>query len=116
MTAEIAPPESGKLKAVAKRHVIFEPSDIIAFQLVRDGALPSYDAAAGRKAERVPFRYPASVYLDQFMRESYALASAKRAEQRGLLEEVRELEERKRNLLRFNVRLGSLFGVCDLER
>ena len=116
LAAEFAPPErAGKLKSKggSKRHVIFEPSDIVAFQLVRDGgAPPPYDAAvgagAGRRTERATFRYPASVYLDQFMRESYALASAKRAEQRGLLEEVRELEERKRNLLRFNVRLVSL--------
>ena len=116
LAAEFAPPESGKLKAVAKRHVIFEPSDIIAFQLVRDGALPSYDAAAaGRKAERVPFRYPASVFLDQFMRESYDLANVKRAEQRVLWEEVKELEGRKKQLLHFNVRPRvsvSSLGLC----
>ncbi|KAI1792356.1 hypothetical protein LXA43DRAFT_1060642 [Ganoderma leucocontextum] len=102
LAAEFAPPESGKLKAVAKRRVIFEPSDIIAFQLVRDGALPSYDAAGGRKAERMPFRYPGSVYLDQFMRESYDLAKVKRVEQRVLWEEVKELEARKKGLLHYN--------------
>ena len=108
LAAEFAPPDrAGKLKSKggAKRHVIFEPSDIVAFQLVRDGALPSYDAAAaGRKAERVPFRYPASVFLDQFMRESYDLANVKRVEQRVLWEEVKELEGRKKQLLHFNVR------------
>ncbi|TBU42983.1 hypothetical protein BD309DRAFT_922591 [Dichomitus squalens] len=102
LAAEFAPPVTGKLKGVAKRHVIFEPSDIVAFQLVRDSAPPTYDAALGRRTERATFKYSSSIYLDQFMRESYELASAKRAEQRGLLEEVRELEERKRNLLRYN--------------
>ena len=112
LAAEFAPPETGKLKAIAKRHVIFEPSDVIAFQLVRDGAPPSYDAhaAAGRKAERVPFRYPASVFLDQFMRESYELANVKRVEQRVLWEEVKELERRKKGLLHHNVRF-CLFRV-----
>ncbi len=109
LASEFAPPETGKLKAVAKRHVIFEPSDVIAFQLMRDGTLPSYDAAVGRKAERVPFRYPASVFLDQFMRESYDLANVKRAEQRVLWEEVKELEARKKQLLHYNVRFPSFF-------
>ena len=43
LATEFAPPErAGKLKSKggAKRHVIFEPSDIVAFQLVRDGGAP----------------------------------------------------------------------------
>ncbi len=103
LAAELAPPDTLKLKTAARRHVIFEPSEIIAFQLLRDALPPSYDAAVGRKSERAVFKYPKSVYLDQFMRESYELASAKRAEQRTLLAEVTELETRRKNLLHHNV-------------
>ncbi|KAI0767227.1 hypothetical protein C8Q74DRAFT_941235 [Fomes fomentarius] len=102
LAAELAPPDTLKLKTAARRHVIFEPSEIIAFQLLRDALPPSYDAAVGRKSERAVFKYPKSVYLDQFMRESYELASAKRAEQRTLLAEVTELETRRKNLLHHN--------------
>ena len=103
LAAELAPPENPKLKAIAKRHVIFQPSEVIAFLLLRDSAPPSYDAAVGRKTERSIFKYPKSVYLDQFMRDSYELANQKRTEQRGLLAEVTELETRKKNLLHFEV-------------
>ena len=109
LAAELAPPESLKMKAVARRHVIFEPSETIAFQLLRDSASPSYDAAVGRKTERAIFKYPKSAYLDQFMRETYELASAKRAEQGKLLAEVTELETRGKNLLHPNV------SVCVLS-
>ncbi|KAH9937803.1 uncharacterized protein BXZ73DRAFT_100018 [Epithele typhae] len=97
LATELAPPGSSR-----PRQVIYAPADVLAFQLHRDAAPPTYDAAIGRRTEREPFRYPKSVYLDQFMRESYALANEKREEQKRLLEEVKALEERKKNLLRFN--------------
>ncbi|KAH9847035.1 hypothetical protein C2E23DRAFT_850401 [Lenzites betulinus] len=86
----------------ARRQVIFEPSDVIAFQLARDAAPPSYDTTIGRKSERATFKYPMSVYLDQFMKESFELADEKRTAQRTLLQEVKELEAKKKTLLHFN--------------
>ncbi|KAI0329993.1 hypothetical protein GY45DRAFT_1412263 [Cubamyces sp. BRFM 1775] len=86
----------------AKRQVIMEPSEVISFQLLRDAAPPPYDAAVGRRSERATFRYPKSVYLDQFMKDSYHIADEKRAEQRRLLQEVKDLETKKKQLLHFN--------------
>ena len=92
------------------RQVIFEPSEVIAFQLNRSAQPPSYDASMGWRTERETFKYPKSIYLDQFMRESYELANVKRVEQRVLWEEVKELERRKKGLLHHNVRF-CLFRV-----
>ncbi len=104
LSAEFAPPDTLKNKATAKRHVIVEPSEVIAFELIRDATPPSYDAVLGRKSERSLFKYPKSLYLDQFMQESFELANEKRMAQRGLLDGIKELEARKKNLLNFNVR------------
>ena len=100
LAAELTPTYSDRM-----RQVIYEPSEVIAFQLHRGAQLPSYDTTVGRRTERETFKYPKSVYLDQFMRESYDLANAKRQEQKKLLAEVKMLEERKKDLLHFNVRL-----------
>ena len=100
LAAELTPMFSDKME-----QVIYEPSEVIAFQLSRGSQPPSYDASVGRRTERETFKYPKSVYLDQFMRESYDLANAKRQEQKKLLAEVKMLEERKKDLLHFNVRL-----------
>ncbi|RDX44562.1 hypothetical protein OH76DRAFT_1466134 [Lentinus brumalis] len=102
LSAEFAPPDTLKNKATAKRHVIVEPSEVIAFELIRDATPPSYDAVLGRKSERSLFKYPKSLYLDQFMQESFELANEKRMAQRGLLDGIKELEARKKNLLNFN--------------
>ncbi|KAI0822357.1 hypothetical protein BC628DRAFT_1409306 [Trametes gibbosa] len=67
----------------ARRQVLFEPSDVIAFQLAR--------------RRRATFRI-----LDQFMKESFELADEKRAAQRTLLQEAKELEAKKKSLLHFN--------------
>ncbi|KAI0768258.1 hypothetical protein BD413DRAFT_696035 [Trametes elegans] len=100
LAAELAPDPAPA--ATARRQVIFAPSDVVAFQLLRDAAPPAYDVALGRKPERALFRYPQSVFLDQFMKDSFELANEKRAEQRRLLQKVKELEARKKNLLHFN--------------
>ncbi|KAI0634033.1 hypothetical protein C8Q77DRAFT_1109415 [Trametes polyzona] len=88
--------------ANARRQVIFEPSEVLAFQLIRDAAPPPYDAVIGRRPERATFKYPKSVFLDQFMRDTYELANEKRAAQRKLFLDVKELEAKKKNLLHFN--------------
>lgn len=97
----------------SKQQVIFDPSGVVAFQLLRDGAPPSYSASqgSGGRAERRTFGYPKHVYLDQFLKENLALANEKRARQRGLLAEVEQLALKKNGLMRFNVR-SSLSPVC----
>ena len=51
-----------------------EPSEVIAFQLYRGAEqLPSHDTPMGRRTERETFKYSKSIYLDQFMHESYDL-------------------------------------------
>ncbi|KAI0962288.1 hypothetical protein AcV7_001167 [Taiwanofungus camphoratus] len=90
----------------SKQQVIFDPSGVVAFQLLRDGAPPSYSASqgSGGRAERRTFGYPKHVYLDQFLKENLALANEKRARQRGLLAEVEQLALKKNGLMRFNDR------------
>ncbi|KAL1939454.1 hypothetical protein VTO73DRAFT_10010 [Trametes versicolor] len=99
LAAELAPDISKFPNS--KRQVIFEAPDVISFHLVRDAIPPAYDAAVGRRAERATFKYPKSVYLDQFMKESFELANEKRATQRELLQDAKELETKKKNLLHF---------------
>ncbi|KAI0672474.1 hypothetical protein C8Q78DRAFT_1077991 [Trametes maxima] len=100
LTAELIPDPAKK--PVTSRQVIFDASESISFQLVRNAAPPSYDAAVGRRSERATFKFPLSIYLDQFMKESYELADQKRAAQRVLLQKVTELEAKKKALLYFD--------------
>ncbi|KAI8972449.1 hypothetical protein BD414DRAFT_560365 [Trametes punicea] len=100
LAAELAPDPSKSPSP--KRQVIIEPSDVITFQLLRDVAPPPYDAAVGRRTERAIFKYPKSVFLDQFMKDSFELANEKRTARRKLLQEVKELEARKKSLLHHN--------------
>ena len=106
LAADLAPDLTKSLST--KRQVIIEPSEVISFQLLRDAAPPPYDAAVGRRSERATFKYPKSVYLDQFMKESYHIADEKRAEQRRLLQEVKDMETKKKQLLHHNVGLSYL--------
>lgn len=101
LAAELAPDISKSPNS--KRQVIFEAPDVISFHLVRDAVPPAYDAAVGRRAERATFKYPKSVYLDQFMKESFELANERRSTQRELLQDAKELETKKKNLLHFKV-------------
>ncbi|KAI9068656.1 hypothetical protein FKP32DRAFT_1561274 [Trametes sanguinea] len=100
LAVELAPdPAQAPL---ARRQVILEPSEVIAFQLLHDVTPPSYDAAVGRRTERALFKYPKSVYLDQFMKESFELANEKRTAQRKILQDIKELDAKKKNLLYYN--------------
>lgn len=92
-----------------KKQVIFEASDVVAFQLVRENALPSYTSATSAasassgKNERQTFKYPRSMYLDQFLKENFVMANARRTKQRELGVEVEKLVEKKKTLVRFKV-------------
>ncbi|KAA1474450.1 hypothetical protein DENSPDRAFT_841038 [Dentipellis sp. KUC8613] len=84
----------------SKQQVIFEPSDVVSFQLVRHEVLPSY--SGGQSPPKQRFKYPKHIYLDQFMKENVGLANAKRAKQREIEEEIRSLTLRKNALTHAN--------------
>ena len=88
-----------------KQHVIFEPSEVVAFQLVREHMLPTYDAAAGAKGrtERTTFRYPPHVYLDQFLAKNLARGNELREKQRNMNTEIEQLTARRLALTRHKV-------------
>ncbi|KAK7683627.1 hypothetical protein QCA50_013465 [Cerrena zonata] len=77
----------------SRQQVIFEPSDVVAFQLLRDTVVPG-----GLRNERRTFSFPTSVYLDQFLQENSKLANDKRNLQRELYAKVDQLKERKGQL------------------
>ncbi|KZT08631.1 uncharacterized protein LAESUDRAFT_811244 [Laetiporus sulphureus 93-53] len=89
-----------------KQQVIFEPSEVVAFQILRDIDPPSYEASlgAGPRPERTTFVYPKHVYLDQFMKNNYPIAIEKRRKQRELLAEVEQLLAKRASLTRHNNR------------
>ena len=84
-----------------KQQVIFDPSDVVAFQLVRHEALPSYSGGVPPPRER--FRYPKQLYLDRFMKERSELAEARRTQQQEIHEEIQRLVSRKAALTHYNV-------------
>ncbi|KAL6307660.1 hypothetical protein BKA93DRAFT_726897 [Sparassis latifolia] len=94
----------------AKQQVIFEASDVVAFQLIRDNlAPPAYSSIikgpSGTKvAEKQTFKYPVSVYLDQFLKDNMVPANQKRARRHDLNAEVESLLSKKDSLLRFKDR------------
>lgn len=89
--------------------VISAASDVIAFHIVRPDILPPYSQStsagtdAGRSQERKPFKYPAHLYLDQFLRENYETTRQQREERRAMLAKAAELEGRKYKLTHHKV-------------
>lgn len=82
---------------------IVEASEVLAFELLREPK-PIRD--------RQKFSYPASVYLDQFLRESAELATERRKIRKAALEEVEKLQTSKSALLKHKVNHGD----CPLVR
>lgn len=85
----------------SKQQVIFEPSDVVTFQLVRHDMLPSY--SQGPAPSRQLFRYPKHIYLDQYMKENVEIASAKWREQKEISEKIQNLTLRENALKRHQV-------------
>jgi hypothetical protein len=92
--------------SISAPEVIFEPSAVIAFHLVRHEPLPSYAGSAS--AQRRMFRFPKHFYLDQFMKENFELANAKRIERQTILEKIQQLNLRKTTLTNFKVKPNHL--------
>lgn len=80
----------------SKQLVIFEPSDVVTFQLVRHDTLPSYSRPPS--LPRQPFRYPKHIYLDQYMKENVELSSAKWRQQKEIAEKIQYLTLRENAL------------------
>ena len=83
---------------LGKQQVIFQPSEVVAFQLHRTHVNTS------GKNERAIFRYPKYVYLDQFLKENAELASERRKLQRELISKIEALKKKREALTRHNVR------------
>lgn len=94
LSAQLSKP----LSEPGKQSVIFEPSEVVAFELVR-----SSTSASGGGLDRKAFTYPKSIYLDQFLRENVELAQAKRGQRQEMLDEVQRLVLHKKTLTHFDV-------------
>lgn len=89
----------------SNRQTIFEPSDVVAFELSL-GDKNGYGYKWGGTAERRDasgLRYPLFLFLDQFLQVNAELASKKRSEQLCMKEEVEKLSAKKKSLISFNV-------------
>ncbi|KAH8083351.1 hypothetical protein BXZ70DRAFT_958549 [Cristinia sonorae] len=84
-----------------KHQVIYEPSAVVAFQLDRTFVS---SGSGGGKNERATFKYPPSVYLDQFLKKNAELAAEKRKLQRELVEEIEKLRKKRDTLTKHNDR------------
>jgi hypothetical protein len=94
---------SAPLDQPAQQEHIFEPSDVVAFELVGNSikATSKSTSYGGGTVERKAFRYPKHIYLDQFLQVNAELANAKRAEQREMSDEVEKLFIRRKSLTSF---------------
>ncbi|KAF8553500.1 hypothetical protein OG21DRAFT_1597694 [Imleria badia] len=97
LSAQLSKPQSEP----GKQCVIFEPSEMVAFELVRSSSTPSTSTSSGG-SDRKPFTYPKSIYLDQFLRENVELAQAKREQRLEMLEEAQQLVSHKNTLTHFD--------------
>ncbi|OJA16555.1 hypothetical protein AZE42_00636 [Rhizopogon vesiculosus] len=93
LVARLSAQLSNQKDDVKQRQVIFEPSEVLAFDLARTGTVVG---------ERKPFKYPKHIYLDQFLKEHVELAESKRGQQRELHAEIQKLVSHKKSLTHFN--------------
>ncbi|KAI0267397.1 hypothetical protein BC834DRAFT_968906 [Gloeopeniophorella convolvens] len=82
----------------SRQQVIFEPSDVVIFQLVRHDTLPSYSRTT--TPPKQPFRYPKHIYLDQYMKENVEISSAKWRQQKEISEKIQQLTLRENEFKR----------------
>ncbi|KAG0699074.1 hypothetical protein DFH29DRAFT_938334 [Suillus ampliporus] len=92
LSAQLSNPKDDDTK---QRQVIFEPSEVIAFHLIRSGTVIG---------ERKPFKYPKHIYLDQFLKENVELAESKWEQQRELHADIQKLVLHNKSLTHFNDR------------
>ena len=105
---DLAANDLNAIGGVAEKPNFFLPSEVIAFHLSRlqpekesnDFIGPKLKQA---KDERAPFRYPKSVYLDQFLNENAQLAASKRSDRKKMREEIDGLVAKRDILTHFEV-------------
>ncbi|KAI0273871.1 hypothetical protein BGY98DRAFT_1090738 [Russula aff. rugulosa BPL654] len=97
----------------SKQLVIFEPSDVVTFQLVRHDTLPSYSRPPSLPQQ--PFRYPKHIYLDQYMKENVEISSAKWRQQREIAEKIQNLTLRENALKKHQATLHYYEHVANKE-
>ncbi|EGN92156.1 hypothetical protein SERLA73DRAFT_117693 [Serpula lacrymans var. lacrymans S7.3] len=87
----------------SKQEVIFEPSEVVTFQLSRSHS-NAFLGGSNEKSdsERKPFRYPKHIFMDQFLEVNAELVNTKRAQQREMNEEIQKLMLHKKSLTHFN--------------
>ena len=91
-----------------RSQAIFQPSEVVAFQLVRSHA-PGVD--------REVFSFPPYLYLDQFLKENAELAGEKRRMQWELTAEIERLSQRRSDLTRHEVFIRICFyPQCNSSR
>ena len=102
---------SAPLDLPERQEYIFEPSDVVAFELVSNpsGGTSSQSTSFGGYGERKAFRYPKHIYLDRFLQVNSELSNAKRAEQQEMSAELDKLFIRRKSLTFFNVCICSIF-------
>lgn len=92
---------------VMRPQSLVAPSEVVAFHLIRQSQ-GSHIQAVGPvsqvQADAHPFRYPKHVYLDQFLRESVALADEKRALRKEMQKQIKELTDKKTDITNFKVK------------
>jgi len=91
---------------ISERPRLFQPSEVIAFNLTRVQPQKEPQGFIGpqlrqAKDEKGPFRYPRSVYLDQFLNENAQLAAEKRLERKKMYDEVESLAAKREILTHF---------------
>jgi len=77
------------------QEVIFEPSQVVAFHLK--------NSRSDVKATHVPFKYPKSIFMDQFLSENAELAKQKQLKQRELSVEIQKLVSKRKSFTSHNV-------------
>lgn len=95
-----------------RQQVIYEPSDVVAFQLVREN-MPS---STGAKVERHTFGYPDHIYLDQFLKENAEFAAEKRKLQHELHTSIQKLIDRRESLTKVKVSDLVNYHRCDAQK
>lgn len=89
--------------------VIFEPSQLVMFQLKPIQNNPYSTSSVQVKPPSDPFVYPKSFYLDRFILENLPLSNEKRVLEREMLDEISELTKQKELLIHYNVRSNPMF-------
>jgi hypothetical protein len=107
---------SAPLDSPEQQEYIFEPSDVVAFQLASNSAMSSSQSTSfGGMTERKAFRYPKHIYLDRFLQVNLELSNAKQAEQREMHAELEKLFAKRKSLTSFDVCIFHFILVAPLQ-